>query len=93
MVMDSPMFRRDGDGHAMVADKLRRFKTEYGLTDIVHPNVGFLTFRSLAEAVEPLGLRGRFFPTRGPLAWRARRHLARIRLRRTPAAFGVWVAR
>ena len=93
VVMDSPMFRRDGDGHAMVADKLRRFKTEYGLTDIVHPNVGFLTFQSLAEAVEPLGLRGRFFPTRGPLAWRARRHLSRIRLRRAPAAFGVWVAR
>src|SRR2546428_8406475 len=90
VVMDSPMFRREGDGQAMVADKLRQFRTDYKLTDLVHPNTGFLTFASLAQAVEPLGLAGRFFPSRGPLGWRARRELAWIRLRRAPAAFGVW---
>jgi SAM-dependent methyltransferase len=92
-VMDSPMFRREAEGHAMVADKLRRFKTDYGLTDIVHPNVGFLTFAALAETAASLGLRGRFFRSRGPLMWRAGRELAWIRLRRAPAAFGVWFAR
>jgi len=92
-VMDSPMFRREAEGHAMVADKLRRFKTEYGLTEVVHPNVGFLTFAALAEAAVSLGLRGRFRRSRGPLMWRARRELAWIRLRRAPAAFGVWFAR
>jgi SAM-dependent methyltransferase len=91
-VMDSPMFRREPEGHAMVADKLRRFKTDYGLTDVVHPHVGFLTFAALAEAAVSLGLRGRFFRSRGPLMWRARRELAWIRLRRAPAAIGVWFA-
>jgi SAM-dependent methyltransferase len=92
-VMDSPMFCREAEGHAMVADKLRRFKTDYGLTDIVHPNVGFLTFAALAETAASLGLRGRFFRSRGPLIWRARRELTWIRMRRAPAAFGVWFAR
>jgi SAM-dependent methyltransferase len=92
-VMDSPMFRRDEDGLAMVADKLRRFKTDYGLTEIVHPSVGFLTPSSLSGAVAPLGLGGRFVRSRGPLRWRVGRELARVRLRRAPAAFGVWIAR
>jgi SAM-dependent methyltransferase len=92
-VMDSPMFCREAEGHAMVRDKLRRFKTDYGLTDVVHPHVGFITFAALAEAAQSLGLRGRFFRSRGPLMWRARRELAWIRLRRAPAAFGVWFAR
>jgi SAM-dependent methyltransferase len=93
VVMDSPMFRDEADGHLMVAEKLRRFKTEYGLADVVHPSVGFLTEAALAEAADPLALRGRFFESRGPLAWRARRQLFAIRMRRSAAAFGVWVAR
>ena len=92
-VMDSPMFQHDQDGLAMVADKLRRFKVNYGLTDVVHPNVGFLTPSSLARAAAPLGLGGRFVRSRGPLRWRVGRELARMRLRRAPAAFGVWIAR
>ena len=91
VVMDSPMFRDEPDGEAMVADKLRRFKTQYGLSELVHPNVGFLTFARMSHAFARLGLHGRFTPSRGSLGWRARRELARIRLRRAPAAFGVWI--
>lgn len=91
-VMDSPMFRRDADGHTMVAEKLRRFRTEYGLTTVVHPHVGFLTLTALAQAAEPIGLRGQFLRSRGPLRWRVGREIARFRLRREPAAFGVWLA-
>ena len=91
-VMDSPMFRHDEDGHAMVAEKLRRFRTEYGLTEVVHPSVGFLTHESLALATAPLGLHGGFFQSRGPLRWYVGREWARLRLRRAPAAFGVWLA-
>jgi SAM-dependent methyltransferase len=93
VAMDSPTFRHENDGHAMVAEKLRRFRSEYGLSDIVHPSIGFLTLDCLAKATVPLGLSGRFLRSRGPLGWRARRELAWIRLRRAPAAFGVWIAR
>jgi SAM-dependent methyltransferase len=92
-VMDSPMFRHDEDGHAMVASKLRRFRIEYGMPEIVHPNVGFLTPASLGGAAARLGLCGCFVQSRGPLRWRLGRELARVRLRRAPAAFGVWIAR
>lgn len=92
-VMDSPMFRHEEDGHAMVAEKIRRFRSEYGLAEVVHPSVGFLTPDSLAQAVAPLGLRGAFVRSRGPLRWRVGRELSRFRLRRAPAAFGVWIAK
>jgi hypothetical protein len=52
-----------------------------------------LTFDLLTRAASALGLRAEFFPSRGPLGWRVRRELGRIRLGRAPAAFGVWVAR
>jgi SAM-dependent methyltransferase len=93
VVMDSPMFRDDIDGHQMVAEKLRRFRTEYGITDVIHPSLGFLTEASLASAAERLALRGRFLASRGPLVWRARRQLSSLRMRRAAASFGVWVAR
>jgi SAM-dependent methyltransferase len=91
-VMDSPMFERDGDGQAMVSAQLRRLGSDHGLREVVRPGLGFLTFAALDRAGEQLGLRGRFIPSRGPLAWRLGRQLARLRLRRAPAAFGVWVA-
>ena len=91
-VMDSPMFERDGDGQAMVTAQLRRLESDHEVGDVVRPGLGFLTFAALERAAERLGLRGRFIPTRGPIGWRLGRQLARFKLRRAPAAFGVWVA-
>jgi SAM-dependent methyltransferase len=92
-VMDSPMFAREGDGHAMVAGELRRIEAAHGVRGIIRPGLGFLTFAALERAASSHGLSSRFFPSRGPIGWRVRRHLARLRLQRAPAAFGVWVAR
>jgi SAM-dependent methyltransferase len=93
VVMDSPMFGGDGDGSQMVSDKLRRFATMCGITDAMQQGIGYLTFATLAAIAERLNLRPQFVPSRGPLTWRLRRNLARVRLRRAPAAFGLWVAR
>ena len=93
VVMDSPMFRADRDGAAMVGDTLRRFVAEFGLTEVVQPGAGYLTFALLGAIADRLALRQEFVPSRGPLGWRMRRHLARVKLRRAPAAFGLWVAR
>jgi SAM-dependent methyltransferase len=93
VVMDSPMFRADRDGSAMVGDKARRFMVECGFTDVVQPGRGYLTFAALAAIAARLDLRPQFVPSRGTLGWRVRRQLARVRLRRAPAAFGLWVAR
>lgn len=93
VVMDSPMFRADRDGSAMVSAKAQRFACDYGFRDVVQPGLGYLTFARLAGIAEQLALRPMFVPSRGPIGWRLRRSLARVRLRRAPAAFGLWVAR
>jgi SAM-dependent methyltransferase len=93
VVMDSPMFRGDRDGSAMVDDTARQFVAHYGLRDIVRPGAGYVTFARLAAIADRLALRPEFVPSRGPLAWRLRRQFARMRLGRAPASFGLWVAR
>jgi hypothetical protein len=90
--MDSPMFAREADGRAMLEDQRRIMESEHGLTDVVRPGAGFLTFAQLEIAAAALGLRGRRFPSHGPLGWRISRQIARLRLARAPAAFGLWVA-
>ena len=93
VVMDSPMFRADGDGSAMVGANLQRFMCECGCSSVVQTGAGYLTFARLAGIAEKLALRPQFVPSRGSLGWRLRRSVARLRLRRAPATFGLWVAR
>lgn len=92
-VVDSPSFRDEADGVAMVTDKIRRFRRDYGMAEVVHPQTGFLTFDQLAREAGRLDLRARFYPSRGPLGWRVRRSVSQLTMRRAAAAFGVWVAR
>jgi SAM-dependent methyltransferase len=91
-VMDSPMFDRDRDGQLMLADADERFAS-LGVSEPIRQGCGFLTFAMLDQAAGRLGLRGRFIRSLGPLGWRLRRQLARLRLGRAPARFGLWVAR
>jgi len=93
VVMDSPMFHADADGRAMNHAKARRFESSYGIATAIEPGIGFVTFGALERAAAALQMQQMFVPSRGPLAWRVRRQFARLRLRRAPAAFGLWVAR
>jgi SAM-dependent methyltransferase len=92
-VMDSPMFRSDRDGHAMVHDKFKRFESQCGIVNPVRPGTGYLTYHALAQIAGKLQRRSDFLPSRGSVRWRLSRHLARVRLLRAPASFGLWVAR
>jgi len=93
VVMDSPMFRRERDGAAMVDETDRQFRHALAISDVVRPGVGYLTFARLDAIAKSLDLQAQFLPTRGPLPWRLRRQLSRVRRRRAPAAFGLWMAR
>jgi SAM-dependent methyltransferase len=93
VVMDSPMFHRDRDGAAMVDEKHRHFRHDLAIATDVRSGVGYLTFARLSAIAQSLDLHAQFVPTRGPLPWRVRRQFARVRLRRAPAAFGLWMAR
>jgi ubiquinone/menaquinone biosynthesis C-methylase UbiE len=92
VVMDSPMFDCDRHGRAMVDDKIHRFQSGYGLRDVVHAGAGYLTFATLADTAGRLTLQARFVRSRGTLRWRIGRQLARLRMHRAPAAFGLWIA-
>jgi hypothetical protein len=87
------MFRADRDGAAMIEDTVRHFVVDYGLSEVMIPGTGYLTFARLAAVAARLQLLPEFVPSRGPLRWRLRRHLSRVKLGRAPAAFGLWVAR
>jgi SAM-dependent methyltransferase len=91
-VMDSPMFVDTDDGRRMVADELRRFETEADIAAPTCSGVGFLTFGALASTAAELNVEWHYLPSRGSLRWRLKRRLAGIRLRRAPAAFGLWMA-
>lgn len=93
VVMDSPMFECHVDGELMVQEQLKRIAGDSGVSAAVRPGVGFLTFRRMREIAGRLGRHARFLPSRGPLAWRARRAWSRRRIGRASAAFGLWVAR
>jgi SAM-dependent methyltransferase len=87
VVMDSPTFARAADGESMVATQLAT------LGGGVRSGVGYLTFALLDAVAIRLGRQSQFIASHGPLSWRVRRALARQRLGREPATFGVWVAR
>jgi SAM-dependent methyltransferase len=92
-VMDSPMFADPDDGRRMVADQQRRFAAEAGIAAPTCAGVGFLTYEGLASIAKNLGLNWHYVPSRGSMLWRLRRQIGGIRLRRAPAAFGMWMAR
>jgi SAM-dependent methyltransferase len=92
VVMDSPLFERDGDGRAMVEEMARNFERDHGLRDVVRPGAGYLTFARLSAIAARLDMRFHYSQSRGPIGWRLRRQLSGLKLRRRPAAFGVWVA-
>jgi SAM-dependent methyltransferase len=93
VVMDSPIFHEDVDGVAMIADTVHRFAEQYGLQNIIRQGRGYLTFALLAESANAMRLDAEFVLSRGSLAWRLGRAVARLRQGRQPAAFGLWVAR
>jgi SAM-dependent methyltransferase len=83
-VSDSPTFRNHQSGRQMVRDRDERFQTEFGLKEVVQCGSGYLTHRQMHSA----GLH--FHATKGGLLWMVRRLWSGIKMRREPAAFGVW---
>ena len=55
VVMDSPMFRREQDGSAMVDDNTRRFMDACGLAAVVQPGPWFSYLREACRSRRPAG--------------------------------------
>jgi SAM-dependent methyltransferase len=95
VILDSPFYRLEEHGHAMVADKRRSAAGQFGsdADDLMAlPFIEFLTRESLTRASERLQLRWRRLRVRYPLWYEWRPVAAYLRRRRPPSRFDVWVA-
>lgn len=94
-ILDSPFYRAEPDGAAMVSEKrtegVRRFGGRAEAL-LALPFVEFLTADRLAEASRGSGLRWRRHRVRYPLRYELRPLAARLRRRRPPSRFDLWVA-
>ena len=94
-IMDSPFYRREADGEAMVAEKRRQAHELFGrhaaiLTSL--ETIEYLTPERLAAASTRLEIAWRRHRVRYPLAYEFRPLVAAIWGRRTPSRFDLWTA-
>ena len=92
-ILDSPFYRRERDGDAMVAEK--RGGVTLAMGDLQQdllalPSIEYLTRARLTDASAGLGLSWRRHFVLYPLAYEIRPLWARLRGRRLPSRFDVW---
>lgn len=90
VVMDSPLFRTPEDGESMVTRQLEMLRLRLVVASPIRPGIGFLTFDMLAEAAGAMGRAAVFIADRFSARSCLRRAVARYRLGRPPATFGLW---
>lgn len=94
VILDSPFYRRETDGLAMVAEKKRLARQQFGDradTLMALPFIEFLTRERLAEASP--GLAWRRERVRYPLTYELRPVIAALAGKRAPSRFDLWIAR
>jgi SAM-dependent methyltransferase len=95
VVLDSPFYRRDADGAAMVDEKRRHAAERFGERAgalLALPAIEYLTAERLTGASAGLGLAWRRRRVRYPLWYELRPYMARLRGRRAPSRFDLWEA-
>lgn len=93
VILDSPFYRRDADGAAMVAEKRAQGRSRFGESAevLLAPDfIEYLTRERLASALPRLTWRRRrvFYP----LWYEARPLVALLQSRRAPSRFDLWTA-
>lgn len=94
-VLDSPFYRDEAEGEAMVAEKHARAAERFGERAdslLALPFIEYLTADRLARASAPLGLQWRRRRVRYPLWYELRPLAARWRRQRVPSRFDLWTA-
>lgn len=95
VILDSPFYRREADGLAMVAEKAAdasRCFGERAETLMALPFIEFLTRDRLAAASAPIGLQWRKSRVLYPLWYELRPLTAKLRGARAPSRFDLWIS-
>jgi SAM-dependent methyltransferase len=92
-ILDSPFYRREGDGLTMVAEKAADAPRRFGAraeTLMSLPFVEFITRERLAAATAAIGVEWRRSRVVYPLWYELRPTVARLRGARAPSRFDLW---
>lgn len=92
-VLDSPFYRTDAAGEAMIAEKRRNAARDFGARAealLGLPFIEYLTPARVVAASAELGLSWRRHRVRYPLWYEVRPLVARIRGARAPSRFDLW---
>ena len=93
-ILDSPFYRREADGLAMVAEKTANAPQRFGLRAgalMALPFIEFLTAERLGAASEAIGVAWRRQRARYPFWYELRPVLASIQGSRAPSRFDLWI--
>ena len=92
VVMDTPIYRRERDGAAMVAERHADFERRFGTRSDSIASIGFVTMPQLRVVGTALGLRWQQHSIWYGWKWAWRPWRARVRRRRAPSRFALLVA-
>jgi len=93
VIMDSPVYHNAEAGRNMLAERRAQFLARFGFASDSILSEGFLTYGRMQTLGQNLGIRWRHFVPFYGLKWALRPFAARLRGRREPAQFGLWLGR
>lgn len=93
IVMDSPIYHDGASGREMLAERKMQFQTRYGFSSDSLQSEGFLTYHRMEELGKSLGVYWKHIIPNYGWKWLLRPFWARLRGKREPAQFGLWVGK
>ncbi len=91
IVLDSPVYHDASSGRSMVREREEQFTKRYGFASDSLQSENYLTYQRMDELAAKLGVTWRHIRPFYGIHWAVRPWLARLRNRREPAEFGLWV--
>lgn len=92
IIADTPWYTRQQSGEAMLQERQTFFKAMYGFASNSLPSLEFLTDDRLEALEKEFVLRWNILDPDYGLQWRLRPFIARLRRRREPSRFRIYVA-
>ncbi len=92
IIADTAWYSRDESGRQMLSERRKAFTAQYGFASDAVPSLEYLTDERLAALEQRLGLRWQVHTPFYGLRWAMRPWVARLRGRREPSRFRIYVA-
>jgi len=93
VVMDSPVYHDVNSGLAMLEERKEQFIARYGFASDALQSEGFLTHQRMSLLGEKFGITWEHRVPFYGIRWRLRPWVSRLRRKREPAQFGLWVGK